>query len=302
MTVIVTSGKKYLDIDAYGGIVAYAELLNLQGVRAIAASTAAFNQSITTTARSIHTDFYVEYSVTDEDRFIVIDVSEPDNLDAMVRLDSIAEVIDHHLGYEDFWKGRSVTTDIEFIGAACTQIYERWAKSGLLNKMSSSSAKLLSLGILDNTLNFKASVCTQRDIDAYKALVSRAGVSTNWAANYFTECQSSLEKDIADSIRNDTKMMQLPGYSIPVKVGQAVVWNGQGFIEQCKKLVEEKDHFINIVSIDEGRNYIIVKDQKLGDFIGSLLNATKVNQVITTEHLWLRKEIMKQAIERGDGI
>lgn len=36
---IVTSGSKYIDIDAYAGIIAYANLLNLNGISAKAVST-----------------------------------------------------------------------------------------------------------------------------------------------------------------------------------------------------------------------------------------------------------------------
>lgn len=49
---VITSGSSYLDIDAYGGCIAYAELLNLLGYEAKAVSSAKLNESITPTIRS----------------------------------------------------------------------------------------------------------------------------------------------------------------------------------------------------------------------------------------------------------
>lgn len=49
---IVTSGAPYMDIDAYGGCVAYAELLRILGSHARAVSTAPLNESISKTVRS----------------------------------------------------------------------------------------------------------------------------------------------------------------------------------------------------------------------------------------------------------
>ena len=40
--VVVTSGKKYIDIDAYASCIAYAKLLNLKGIKARAISTAKY--------------------------------------------------------------------------------------------------------------------------------------------------------------------------------------------------------------------------------------------------------------------
>ena len=46
---IITSGASYLDIDAYACCIAYAELLNLQGIPARAVSSAQPNASVSQT-------------------------------------------------------------------------------------------------------------------------------------------------------------------------------------------------------------------------------------------------------------
>lgn len=71
--------------------------------------------------------------------------------------------------------------------------------------MSVTSAKLLICGILDNTLNFGAKVTTQRDTDAYNALLAQAELPENWTAQYVTECQDAILEDAVSAIHNDTK-------------------------------------------------------------------------------------------------
>ncbi|MBH1980845.1 DHH family phosphoesterase [Candidatus Saccharibacteria bacterium] len=297
--IVVTAGGKYLDIDAYACIIAYAELLNLKGEPAAAVSTAVLNDSITPTARSISTNFQTEYIASDDDQFVVVDVSEPENLDTIVQLTQILEIIDHHLGNEQYWANLNITTDIEFIGAACTQVYERWVRAGKLGEMSESAARLLSLGILDNTLNFNAAVTTQRDIDAYTALTEHAHAPANWAEQYFRECQVAVERNVSASIANDTKQMIFPGYDAELTVGQLAVWDANELLETIAGYVGEPNHFVNVISIHEGVNYIIVKDEQLEGFLAKLLgaNACPQRSLLSTDRLWLRKEIMKAAID-----
>ena len=74
---IVTSGCKYIDIDAYGGIIAYAYLLNLKGIPAKAVSTSPLNESITPTLLNL--DIKLDkYEKSNDDEFIIVDVSNKD--------------------------------------------------------------------------------------------------------------------------------------------------------------------------------------------------------------------------------
>lgn len=168
---IVTSGLSFLDIDAYAGCIAYAELLNLQGHQALAFSSAIMNESISKTVRQWNAPFAQNYTPNNDDTFILMDVSEPQFIEKKADINRVEEVIDHHIGYEAFWHERiGDKANIEFIGAACTQVYELWVRAGLLDRISETSARLLICGILDNTLNFKANVSTQRDRLAYEQL------------------------------------------------------------------------------------------------------------------------------------
>lgn len=68
---IITSGIKYIDIDAYASIIAYANLLNLKGIPAKAVSTSKLNESITSSLLNL--DIGLDsYSKSDSDCFILV--------------------------------------------------------------------------------------------------------------------------------------------------------------------------------------------------------------------------------------
>ena len=294
-----------MDIDAYGGIVAYAELLNKQGEEAIAYSSAKMNESITETIRSWGTKIVQVINPSEADTFVVVDVSEPEFLDKAVVLDRVEEVIDHHVGYEGFWTAKiGDKANIEFIGAACTQVFEAWEKAGLADDISEMSARLLVAGILDNTLNFRAEVTTERDINAYKKLLKMAALPDNWTEIYFKECENSILADVSSSLLNDTKTIHTS--SLPISklaFGQLVIWSAESAATDHRIAIEKvmsqqaSDWFVNIVSIREGKNYLLASNGIAQKWAEMLVDVQFEEGIAQTNRLWLRKEIIKKDFE-----
>ena len=302
---VITSGFPYIDIDAYACAVAYAELLNLKGEAAKAVSTSERNESITETIRSWRAHIDKEYTPSKADSFVLVDVSQPEHFDQFVEVDRVSEIIDHHPGYEDYWNDRiGAAAQIEFIGAACTQVYENWKRAGLLDKISITSARLLVCGILDNTLNFGAKVTTPRDEQAYQDLLKRADLPDDWTAMYFRECQESILNDAALAIKNDTKLLDFKTYPNQIAFGQVVVWDGKQVLEQhCEALktsmsAKSATWMINIVSVAEGVSYFMSDNPGIQSWISRLLKVGFDDGVAEADRLWLRKEVLKVDIER----
>ena len=99
---VVTAGSYYVDIDAYAGIIAEVELLNLKGQPARAVSTAPLNESITRSLRQLEVGLS-NYEPQEGDEFIVVDTSKESSFDEIVKRGSVIEVIDHHPGQEKYW-------------------------------------------------------------------------------------------------------------------------------------------------------------------------------------------------------
>lgn len=298
---IITSGSAYLDIDAYAGCIAYAELLNLQGREAKAVSSAPFNESITRTILSWSAKLD-QYIPKEDDEFILIDISDINFLDSIVNREKIVEVIDHHPGFEFFWaKKLGEKADIEFIGACCTRIFERWQAADLLPKISRDSARLLATGILDNTLNLKANITTDRDKRAYEKLAQISKLSVDWPRQYFSESQSSIESNLEQAIENDIKALDPTSY-LPNKLGQLVVWDAKRILLNNREVIDRafesksQDWILNLISINENRSYFVARNsfsqKKFAKLFGLVFNSG----IATTDRLWLRKEIIRESI------
>jgi len=300
---VVTSGSAYVDIDAYAGCVAYSELLQVQGFEAKAVSTAPLNESISETVRSWQAPIHADYEPSEKDTFTLIDVSDPAYFDKTVDPERVDEVIDHHPGFEEYWQERlGDNSHIEFIGAACTLVYERWKTADLLGKMSVLSARLLICGILDNTLNFGAQVTTQRDVEAYDTLLAQADLPDDWTAQYFTECQEAILQDAVAAIQNDTKTLTFKSFELPICFGQLVVWDGNQVLAEHQSVLQEAlasikpDWFMNLISVGERKSYFVTDNANVQAWLTKLLGVQFDGSVAIADRLWLRKEVIKQDI------
>lgn len=300
---IVTSGHPYIDIDAYACSIAYAELLNLLGKDAVAASSATWNESITRNIRKWVVSFKTDYEPSSDDNFILVDVSDPKHFDKFVDVSRVIEVIDHHPGLEKHWQELiGDNTDIEFVGAACTLVYEKWLKAGLLEKMSDTSARLLITGILDNTLNFGAHLTTDRDKVAYTDLLRHANLPSDWTTLYFSECQETILEDVGVSIKNDTKMLDFNSLPNTLAFGQLVVWDAKEVIDKHLDIIAKvmkdmkTEWFVNIVSVNESKSYFLADDDEIKKWAENLLSVKFNKSIAHANRLWLRKEVIKQSL------
>lgn len=296
---IVTSGSRYIDIDAYAGCISYSYLLNLKGIQSKAVSTSKLNESITKELLELETKLD-KYTPTEGDEFIIIDVSDKDFFDNIVRENKITEIIDHHIGFEEYWKERlGDNSKIEFIGSVVTIIFELYEKENLQDKITKDIAYLMMAAILDNTLNFKAKVTTNRDIIAYKKLENIARSSESYARKYFMDCQQIIEDDLKTALENDTKI-GIVSEKLPNVVSQLVVWDKNKIFENKKLIFNTLNNFgnkwiLNLICLQEGKSYIIASNDLLLQDMQKLLKGKIDKFYLQCEDVWLRKEIIKQA-------
>lgn len=298
--IIVTSGSRYLDIDAYASCLAYRDLLRLQGKDAVALSTAPLNESVTPHLRAL-TPQLDDYTPTSEDQFIVLDVSNPDFFDPIVQREGIIELIDHHPGFEPLWQNSSTTVCIEPLGAVATIIVEKYQQAGLLNQLSPAVAELLAAAILDNTLNFLAKITTDRDRAAYRELLRVAGLGEDFAAQYFSDCQATIEQDLAQAIANDTKY-EARDYLLPDVFGQLTVWNVEAILTQAPAVRAALEQFgpdwlINLISLADGQSYILTSGDAVARAVHLLFGGQIKGDLVILDHAWLRKELARVALE-----
>ena len=299
--VIVTAGSTYLDVDAYACAVALAELLELQGVRAYAYSTAPANYSVTPTLAK---DSPILRALPDglseaTARYIIVDVSDPEYVKDSVPLDRVTEVFDHHVGFESYWQERiGESARIEFIGAAATLIYREWRTYGMEGRMSPATARLLIAAILDNTLNLTSSNTTEEDRETFAALRRLAGVTPDWCAAYFTEVQNAVEQDLPHALLGDLKTLRNTE-ALPPRIAQLCVWDADRIVRrlpEIRALLEgDGSWLLNVIDLQENCSRFVCDDPLYQGKLETVFGVTFEAGVARSPVSYLRKQIIKKA-------
>ena len=293
--IVITVGKSYIDIDGYASSIAYRELLRMQGLDAMFVSDATLNYSITNSLLNLpySTD---KYEIQELDKFIILDLSNKDYFPSFVKEENIIEIIDHHPGFEEYWKDKSI---IEEIGSVATIIVEKYEESNLLSKMDLSIAKLLMAAILDNTLNFTASITKERDKIAYKKLEDITK-EYNYQETYFLECQKYIESNLEESIKNDIKIQHINEY-IPDIFGQLTIWDAKELLNNnlLRQIMNSYGNkwILNIISLKDNTSYILYSDEDVKNNLEKVLDCSSENNKVIIKPAMLRKEIMKRVLK-----
>lgn len=156
--------------------------------------------------------------------------------------------------------------------------------------------------ILDNTLNLKAKITTQRDITVYKKLEKIAN-EKDYPEKYFKECQLKIEQDLKGSIENDTKIENV-NYLLPPVFGQLVIWDKESIVRNKEIIYNTLNGIgdkwmMNLICLKEGKSYIISKDLETQKNLEKLFNKKFKTDIMELDDAWLRKEIMKKARENN---
>ncbi|MBU0661007.1 hypothetical protein KKG22_02385 [Patescibacteria group bacterium] len=293
---IITSGSTFIDIDAFACLFAYKELLDLKKEEAEIVVTAACNSSVTQKYKDLNVN-KTDASVEDVD-FVVIDVSDPDHFDKIVKLDNVSHIFDHHPGFESYWSEKiGEHAVIEPIGAAATLIFREYEKENLLEKISPSSAELLAVAILSNTLNFQAKITKEEDKIAYEELKTFFDYSSTFEEEYFSEVQESIEKNILDSLKNDSKYINPELFIVQLEVWDSkhIIDNFQEEIDQFLRSANSEVSFLNLIELDKKRNVIICNDDRTLDYLEKYFSEFDIDRekkIAITPHVMLRKEII----------
>jgi inorganic pyrophosphatase/manganese-dependent inorganic pyrophosphatase len=303
---IVCVSDNYIDIDGLACMYAYAELLNKIGKPAVAMSQAPLNVSVPSEMRTWPFDIK-PVAQQPGDTFIIVDISNPDWLPAWIDQNRIEEVIDHRPGYAQYWRERiGDGAQIKPIGAAATLIWEKWRAAGRLDQMSEISARLIACAILDQTLDFRAGVTTDRDRAAYDDCLARANFDGDLREWYFSNVQAGIEHDLETSIKNDIKTnFEIPSFDAPIDVAQLAVWDGADLWQRRQddiiKILGESSWLLNLIDISNGKSQFATNDKSIAKTMTKLTGAQfDEHGVALAERPWLRKEILKAGIENAN--
>lgn len=296
--IYITTGELYTDIDAFACAIAYSYLLNQKNIENKVYLPGPLNVSVTDTVKSWDIVFENKITPSTEDKFIVVDVSEPSHIAKLANDSNIIEIFDHRYGFIDYYENLlGEKSKIELVGACATLIWEEYKKQNIA--INSLNANLLILAIVSNTLNFQSSVTTSRDTEAYDQLLEFIDMPSNWKENYFNEQAKYVEKNPRQAILEDTK--DTVG---EILFAQIELWNGSDFITKNKKEIKEAlesldkpNWMISVPSISEGVNYIYTESEYIKNLLNKVIEIEFDNDIAKTNKLWLRKEIRAKILK-----
>jgi len=128
--IIITSGKGHIDIDAYACIEALTELYSLDN-DVLGVISAELNESIPKSVRNLPTKLITNLKSQDygDYKYVIVDVSDPEQFADFVPQDKIVELFDHRWGFEKYWSQKlGIDSMIQFVGACATLIWKNLRK------------------------------------------------------------------------------------------------------------------------------------------------------------------------------
>ncbi|MEK7615534.1 MAG: DHH family phosphoesterase [Patescibacteria group bacterium] len=269
---IVSAGKAFNDVDAFACAVAYAELLKLEGKESVAVFIGPLNHTVSPLCLKQNAEYLLMYDPKPEDRLVYVDLSDPAHFAFPDLPESqIEEIYDHHYGWEEYWSSRlNERSHIERVGAAATQIWEEFKKRGHQENISASSANLLLIAILQNTLNFTSSETNERDHLAFRELMTHGSLEVGWQDVYLKELARYTHEYFAETLKNDTKIVDgiVPEQKL-IFSQLEIMEDPQKFFSQYQEQIDafwssfvDAKTLINIADISSKKSLLYSKDSQ----------------------------------------
>lgn len=294
--IVVTTGKRFCDIDALACVIAYREIPSPPAIPVIVGP---LNHSVSREIRQWKIDYQTEIKDQGFD-YVIVDVSETEQLPSFVKREKIIEIYDHHFGFEKPWREKlGLKAKIEEIGACATLIWEEFKARKPKLQISPLAANLLYTAIVSNTLNFQASITTPRDKQAFEELKAFIRLPENWISLYYLDQEKEVYRKPETVLKNDTKIQTIKG--MKCAFGQLELWNSRDFLKENANRVEAilKEYgaevwLLSSPCISEGRNYIFTKSSMLKNQLLRTLPISFEGNIGVTKKLYLRKEILQK--------
>lgn len=237
------------------------------------------------------------------DSIILVDASDASVFGELLDCSKVIEIIDHR-SVNEKEKFSKAKIQIEMVGSAATLITEKFINSNI--QISFESAVLLYSAIVSNTLNFRASVTTERDKQAASWLLHKVKLPDNyWEILFLSKSDVSLDK-LTQKINHDYAIIIIKTEKIGV--GQLEIMDGGKLVKErfgeikdiMLKIKTEnnlKYVFINIIDLRDLCGYILAFDDITKVLIEKALRMKFVENTLILEKALMRKEIMPRIKE-----
>lgn len=296
---IVVTSYDSPDLDGIACSIAYAELLNKKNIPAkpVYFGTLGLEVNFVKNYTQIlpieeHTGEY------ESDReFILVDTADPDAIESTIPVEKVKEIFDHRqVVFVD--KFINAKTHIELVGSCATLITEEFIKFNF--KPSVNTSVYLYSAIVSNTINFKNSVTTQRDIDAANWLKNINGLSGDYTHQMFAAKSNITNENLYDVLAQDFAIKAIKGKNIGIAQIEMVDVDRMSsdlsstLIQTLNRFKSENklDYvFFNGIDIVNGFNIFYTIDVNSKSVFSKALGIVDLTDGYITDAIIMRKQI-----------
>ncbi len=295
MTIVTTYNGP--DLDGYGCVMAYKELLALQGVESEARVWDEPLIEVTWLQEYFSLPRALGPIKNDDQEVILLDISSVQDIPGGFDPKQVVEVIDHRKVHDgELFVNAKV--QIEKVGAAATLVAEKFKHLGF--EPSKEAALYLLGGIISNTQNFSSVVTTNRDREMSEWLFELSGAPSNLAEMQFKAKSDLSGVKLRDALIGDKKAFHFD--SVTVLVAQLEIYFVDELLEERMNEVRSifsemvvRDNadfaFINLKNLETGVSIMVCHDEKTQNLLNDLDGIFCENLLCKSSTITLRKQI-----------
>jgi inorganic pyrophosphatase/exopolyphosphatase len=296
--IIVTSYDSP-DLDGIACAIAYTEFLNQKGISAKALYFGDLGLEVEFVKNYTHNFAIEKHSGAYEPDFdfVLVDTSDPDAIDPAIPLPKVKEIFDHRqLVFVE--KFINATKHIELVGSCATLMAEQFKTAGLIP--SKNSAIYLYSAIVSNTINFKNSVTTQRDIDTASWLKEITGLGDDYIRQMFLAKSNISSDNLYEVLFQDFAIKDINGKKVGISQIEMVDVDrmstdlNSALIETLNRFKYENKLdllFFTGIDIIKGFNIFYTIDDLSQKVFSQALGIPVITQGYKTASIIMRKQI-----------
>ena len=287
------------DLDGTACAVAYAEFLNSQNIDATAGIIGEMHDE----AKYIFNRFQFtkpEQIANDENfqEVVLVDASDTNGLEGDIDVNKVIEIIDHRK-INDANLFPNAKVQIEMVGAAATLVAEKFFENKIA--ISKMSATLLYGAIISNTLNFQATVTTDRDIKMASWLKEVAELGDNFWLELF-----QAKSDLSGNKLQKRMEGEFANFEIGNKkfaIVQVEIVGVNSLLEnRLPEILQQLDNlkiknnldfiFQTTIDLENKINIFIANDRQAQNILSAIFEINFENNIATRNGLIMRKQIV----------
>lgn len=298
MSKILTTSYIGPDLDGTACSIAYAEYLNKKGIDSVAGILEEMHDE----AKYIFEKFdftkplYIENDSSFEE-VVLLDASEINGILGKIDPNKVIEIIDHRK-LNDVSNFPNAKVQIELVGSAATLVAEKFIKENI--DITKESATLLYCAIISNTLNFRASITTDRDKLAFDWLKKYVDLDEDFWKELFIAKSDLSGNKLFDRINNELAVFDIQGKKLSII--QLEIYDSEDLVKNRKqeiisKMKDIKDKynldiiFTTIIDLKNVKNIFISYDGESQKILSMIFNLEFKDDYATRQGLILRKQI-----------